>query len=48
MLFLLDANILIYGANPASQFFADCKKATSAITQSGDKPCIVPQSPYEF
>jgi predicted nucleic acid-binding protein len=48
MLFLLDANILIYGANPASPFFADCKKAASTITQNGDTPCIVPQSLYEF
>jgi len=48
MLFLLDANILIYGANPASPFFAQCKRATSVITQNGDTPCIVPQSLYEF
>lgn len=48
MLFLLDANILIYGANPASPFFADCKRATNTITQNGDTPCIIPQSLYEF
>jgi len=48
MLFLLDANILIYVANPASPFFAQCKRATSVITQNGDTPCIVPQSLYEF
>lgn len=48
MLFLLDANILIYGANPASPYFAECKRATSVIMRNGDMPCIVPQSIYEF
>jgi hypothetical protein len=48
MLFLLDANILIYGANPVSPLFAECKRATNAIAQKGDTPCIVPQSLYEF
>jgi predicted nucleic acid-binding protein len=48
MLFLLDANILIYGANPASPFFPECRKATSTIAQNGDTSCIVPQSLYEF
>lgn len=48
MLFLLDANILIYGANPASPFFAECKRATNALTLRGDSPCLVPQSLYEF
>lgn len=48
MLYLLDANILIYGANPASPFFQQCKRATNAIAQNGDISCIVPQSLYEF
>lgn len=48
MLFLLDANILIYGSNPASPFFPDCRKATGIIAQNGDTSCIVPQSLYEF
>ena len=40
MLFLLDANILIYRANPASPFFTQCKRATSVITQNGDGSAI--------
>src|SRR5262245_59719732 len=47
MLFLLDANILIYGANAASPFFTQCKRANSGIAQNGDTSCIVPQSPDE-
>jgi predicted nucleic acid-binding protein len=48
MLFLLDANILIYGANPVSPFFPECRRATNVIAQNGDTSCIVPQSLYEF
>ena len=38
MLFLPDVNNLIYGANPASLFFAQCRRATSVIKQNGAPP----------
>ncbi|MCI0387425.1 MAG: type II toxin-antitoxin system VapC family toxin [Acidobacteria bacterium] len=48
MFILLDSNILIYSANPASPFYSECVKGMSVIRQNGDTPCIVPQSLYEF
>jgi predicted nucleic acid-binding protein len=48
MLFLLDANILVFGADPASANYAVCMKALETIRRNGDTPCIVPQSLYEF
>ena len=48
MLILVDANILLYGADPASPFYPDSVRATNALRLRGDTPCIVPQSLYEF
>ena len=48
MLILLDANILIYSANPSSPNYIDCMTAPNFIRLRGDMPCIVPQSLYEF
>ncbi len=48
MLVLLDANILLYSADPASPFYPDSLRATNELRQRGDTPCIVPQSLYEF
>jgi predicted nucleic acid-binding protein len=48
MLVLLDANILLYSADPASPFYPDSVRATNELRRRGDTPCIVPQSLYEF
>src|SRR5215813_11731266 len=48
MLILVDANILLYSADPASPFYPDCVGATNELRLRGDTPCIVPQSLYEF
>ena len=48
MLILVDANILLYSADPASPFYPDCVRATNELRLRGDTPCIVPQSLYEF
>jgi predicted nucleic acid-binding protein len=48
MLILVDANILLYLADPASPFYPDSARATNELRLRGDAPCIVPQSLYEF
>ena len=48
MLVLVDANILLYSADPASPFYPDSVRATNELRRRGDTPCIVPQSLYEF
>ena len=48
VLFLIDANILIFSSNPAAPEYQECVKATDTIRLNGDIPCIVPQSLYEF
>lgn len=48
MLILVDANILLYAADPASPFYSDSVRATNELRLRGDIPCIVPQSLYEF
>lgn len=48
MLILVDANILVYSADPASSFYPASVRATSELRFRGDTPCIVPQSLYEF
>ncbi len=48
MLILIDANILLYAADPASPSCSASVRATSELRLRGDIPCIVPQSLYEF
>jgi predicted nucleic acid-binding protein len=48
MLVLVDANILLYSADPASPFYPESVRATNELRRRGDTPCIVPQSLYEF
>ena len=48
VLFLIDANILIFSANPAAVEHQECVKATDAIRLNGDIACVIPQSLYEF
>lgn len=48
MLILIDANILVYSADPASPFYPASVRATTELRLGGDTPCIIPQSLYEF
>ena len=48
MLILVDANILLYSADPTSPFYADSVRATNELRLRGETPCVVPQSLYEF
>ena len=48
MMILVDSNILIYSANPASPHYQASVDALSILRGRGDTLCVIPQNLIEF
>ena len=44
MLVLVDSNVLIYSADPASPFHQSSVDACDSLRQRGDTLCVIPQN----